>query len=243
MILALETATAACSVAVTRPDGTVLAETLAAAGPAHTRRLLADIHHALAMAGAALGDVELIVVGLGPGTFTGLRIGVATARALAQARGVALAGVPTLAALALALSEGDATGDAVVYVPLIDGKRREVFAAGYERSGHTAVGCLSQVRELTTLPADELGAFMAAWPAAVVGGDGADLYADQLPSAVRVCRTVRWPTAGMIARAWYAEVPGLVRSADEVLPIYGRAPDAVRWTEHRRAGAHQKADR
>ncbi len=106
MILAVETATTACSVALCDADGRVLAEVVALDGPAHTQRLLPGVHDVLVQAGAEWADVDIVAVGLGPGAFTGLRIGVATARALAQADGrVRLAGVPTTAALALALAE------------------------------------------------------------------------------------------------------------------------------------------
>jgi tRNA threonylcarbamoyladenosine biosynthesis protein TsaB len=246
MILALETATSACSVAVATADGLVLAETVAAAGPAHTRRLLADTHHALSMAGADLADIDAVIVGLGPGTFTGLRIGIATARALAQATGAALRGVPTLATLALALAEGDAAAKARALVPLIDGKRGEVFAACYCRAAGYAARTppdafagplLEVVRDLSVLPAAELQDFLASWPSAVVGGDGAHLYAAELPASAHLARAVVWPTAGMTVRAWHVGVPGIVLAADDVLPLYGRAPDAVRWTERARRTA------
>ena len=88
---------------------------------------------ALAEAGVGWADVGTVAVGLGPGAFTGLRIGIATARALAQADGAAgLAGVPTLAALALALASAPEAVPVARLVPLVDGRRREVFAAVFE---------------------------------------------------------------------------------------------------------------
>jgi tRNA threonylcarbamoyladenosine biosynthesis protein TsaB len=238
VILALETATAACSVAVAGADGRLLAEVSAPAGPAHTQRLLADIHHVLGMAGATAADVRTVVVGLGPGTFTGLRIGVATARALAQAVGARLVGVPTLAGLALALAEGDAAAKSATLVALIDGKRTEVFAACYRRAAGYAVHCASDesapslelVRGPVVVAAAELQSFLAPWPTAIVGGDGAHLYAAELPAGAHLARWVTAPSAAMILRAWQSCVPGLVGGADHVLPIYGRAPDAERWT-------------
>jgi tRNA threonylcarbamoyladenosine biosynthesis protein TsaB len=237
MIAGIETATAACSVAVAADDGHLLAEATSLAGPSHTQRLLADLQHALAMAGAGPADVSTVVVGLGPGTFTGLRIGIATARALAQALGARLVGVPTLASLALALAEGDAAAKSPVVVPLIDGKRGEVFAACYRRAAGYAVHCatdaaappLELVRGPVAVPAAELQSFLAPWPTAIVGGEGATLYAGELPSRAHVSRRVNAPTAAMAVRAWVACVPGLVDGADDVLPIYVRAPDAERW--------------
>ena len=195
MILALETATAACSVAVAGADGRLLAEVSAPTGPAHTQRLLADIHHVLGMTGAAAADVRTVVVGLGPGTFTGLRIGVATARALAQAVGARLVGVPTLAGLALALAEGDAAAKAAALVALIDGKRarglRRLLPAAPRGD---AVHCASDerrpglelIRGPVVVAAAELQAFLAPWPTAIVGGDGAHLYAAELPAGAHL---------------------------------------------------------
>jgi tRNA threonylcarbamoyladenosine biosynthesis protein TsaB len=76
-------------------------------------------------AGADWGDLDAIAVGVGPGTFTGLRIGIATARALATAAGLPLRRVSSLAALAAGI-------DALVRLPLIDARRGEVFGALYE---------------------------------------------------------------------------------------------------------------
>lgn len=248
MILAIETATAACSVAVADDEARLLAAVCASAGPAHTIRLLADIHHALGMARAAAADLRTVVVGLGPGTFTGLRIGVATARALAQALGARLVGVPTLASLAMALAEGDAAAGSSAFVPLLDGKRGEVFAACYcrpagqpsrkragrsasrDRAGHPDAPVLELVRGPVAVPAAQLRAFLAPWPHAIVGGDGAHLYAADLPADAHLATCLCSPTAVMALRAWEAAAAGVVQGADEVLPLYGRAPDAVRWT-------------
>ena len=106
MILALETATTACSAALCDADGAVVAERVSLEGPAHTQRLLPFVRQVFEEAAVEWADVDTIAVGLGPGAFTGLRIGIATARALAQADGrVRLSGIPTTAALALALRE------------------------------------------------------------------------------------------------------------------------------------------
>jgi len=196
------------------------------------------------MVGAGVDEVSAIVVGMGPGTFTGLRIGVATARALAQALDVRLEGVPTIAALALALADGDAAAKAVALVPLIDGRRGEVFAACYARaegysvhapSPHEPGRCLDVVRDTVVVEGARLQEFLSAWPTAIVGGDGALRYAGELPASAHLARGVASPSAGMVLRAWVCGVPGVVRNADAVLPIYARLPDAVRWTQGRGA--------
>ena len=223
MILALETATTACSTALCTADGTVVAERVSLHGPAHSQLLLPYVREILAEAGARWEDVGTVAVGLGPGAFTGLRIGIATARALAQADGAAaLAGVPTLAALALALADApEAPGRRLV--PLIDGRRREVFAAVFEAAPG---GGVRQTEGVAVVPADGLAEWLAAHGDVVTGGDGAVLYGELLPASARPATGVVAPTAAMVGRAVACGAPGLVRGPDAVLPLYGRTPDA-----------------
>src|SRR5918993_125454 len=99
------------------------------ADPAHARELMPAVASAMEMAGARWEDLEAIAVGVGPGTFTGLRIGIATARALATANELPLRRVSSLAALAAGIRENAA---AALALPLIDARRGEVFAALYD---------------------------------------------------------------------------------------------------------------
>ena len=225
MILALETSSATASAAVVDADGRPLGESRPAGGALQARRLLECVHEALTAAGVALDDLETVVCGLGPGTFTGLRIGVATARALAQAAGLPVAGVPSLEALAggLAASEAGARADCVV--PLIDGRRHEVFAAVYRRVS-TGPG-LELVVPLTVVAAEALPEFLERRPGAVAGGDGALLYAGRLPPVVVWERAVTAPSALMVARTFLAGSPARTLGFGDTLPIYGRQPDAV----------------
>jgi len=223
VILALETSSATASAAVVDASGTALGESRPAAGALQARLVLECVHEALTAAGVALHDVSTVVCGLGPGTFTGLRIGVATARALAQAAGLPVAGAPSLEALArgLAASESGARADYVV--PLIDGRRSEVFAAVYRR----VPPGLELVAPLTVVPVDALAGFLERWPGAVVGGDGALLHDDRLPPVVVCERAVAGPSALMAARTFLAGSSALTRGFAATLPIYGRAPDAT----------------
>ena len=230
MILAVETSSATASAAVVDPRGAPLGESRPAESAHQARRLLECVDEAFAAAGATMADVETVVCGLGPGTFTGVRIGVATARALAQAGDLQLAGVPSLEALARGLAGGEAGASASTFVPLIDGRRGEVFAAVYRRVGPAAAlghTRLEPLVGLTVVALDGLAAFLAPWPGALVGGDGALLHADRLPPGVVHERAVAAPDALMVARAFLAGSPAVTRGFAATLPIYGREPDAV----------------
>jgi tRNA threonylcarbamoyladenosine biosynthesis protein TsaB len=131
-LLGLDTSTSAASACVLTAEGQVF-EVAPPAGrlerpPAHASELMPAVAEAMERAGADWDDLDAIAVGVGPGTFTGLRIGIATARALATAAGLPLRRVSSLAALAAGI-------DAPVRLPLIDARRGEIFAALYDGGG------------------------------------------------------------------------------------------------------------
>ncbi len=132
-LLGLDTSTAGAAACVLRADGEVFEvapePAALARPPAHARELMPAVAEVMARAGLDWNDLEAIAVGVGPGSFTGLRIGVTTARALAGAAGLGLRPVSSLAALAAGIGAG-ASG--AVALPLIDAKRGEVFAAAYD---------------------------------------------------------------------------------------------------------------
>jgi tRNA threonylcarbamoyl adenosine modification protein YeaZ len=134
----MDTATADTVVAVLRADGGSLEGRVPpqSARPRHSSSLLATAVKEMAGCNVTWGDIERIAIGVGPGTFTGLRIGIATALGLARARDIPLVGVSTLRSLASAAvrdaprAPGAADADAVVAA--IDARRGEVFAAGWD---------------------------------------------------------------------------------------------------------------
>jgi tRNA threonylcarbamoyladenosine biosynthesis protein TsaB len=134
-ILGFDTATRATTVALELDLGGVLeARDDPAPGqrPRHATTLLPLADQLLERAGIAFGDLELIAVGVGPGTFTGLRIGIATARALAQALEIPVVGVSTLQSLALnARACRGGAGDVGAVAAVLDARRGEVFAAAW----------------------------------------------------------------------------------------------------------------
>ena len=128
-VLGLDTSTAATAACLLRSDGAWFelrpdADRLARP-PGHARELMPGLARVMEEGGLAWPELDAIAVGRGPGTFTGLRIGIATARALAQATSVPLRPVSSLAALA-------AGAEAPLVLPVIDARRGEVFAALYE---------------------------------------------------------------------------------------------------------------
>jgi tRNA threonylcarbamoyladenosine biosynthesis protein TsaB len=131
-ILGFDTATRATTVALADHEGTVIEardDPPRGERPRHALRLLPLCAELLERVGIGYQDLDRLAVGVGPGTFTGLRIGVATARALAQASAIPLVGISTLQSLALnALSDGPLQ-DVGAVAAVLDARRREAFAA------------------------------------------------------------------------------------------------------------------
>jgi tRNA threonylcarbamoyladenosine biosynthesis protein TsaB len=136
-VLGFDTATTATAVAVHDTENGATFERRddppAGSRPRHTARLLVLAAQALADADGDWAGVDRIAVGTGPGTFTGIRIGVATARALASARDTPIVGVSTLQALALGAAEVARERDCDP-LAVLDARRREVFVAGWSQA-------------------------------------------------------------------------------------------------------------
>jgi tRNA threonylcarbamoyladenosine biosynthesis protein TsaB len=133
-ILAFDTATRATAVALAGTGERVLEardDPPPGERPRHASRLLPLTAELLERAGIGFEDIDRLAVGVGPGTFTGLRIGVATARALAQAGRIPLVGVSTLHSLALNAVGSPAAARLDSVVAALDARRREVFAAAW----------------------------------------------------------------------------------------------------------------
>ena len=222
MILGIDTATAATAAAVWAPEGPACEardDPDAGARPAHATRLLALVEEARAGAGARWEDVRRIAVGLGPGGFTGLRHGIATARALAQARDLPLAGVSSLRALAAGAEEAAASRPVLA---VIDARRGEVFAAAW-RGGERLL------EPLAVAPAElaaRLGAGPLAAPLAV--GDGAVRFREQLERAGAAVPADRSPAHRVSAlQVCRLGAAGEAVERDGIVPDYRREPDAA----------------
>ena len=125
IVLAIESATARAGVALGTPDG-VVASAQVTRGPRHAEVLVPAVEWVCAQAGVELAGVDAIAVDVGPGLFTGLRVGIATANGLAQALGKPMVAVSSLDLLAHAYKHA---GPDIVSV--IDARRGEVYAARY----------------------------------------------------------------------------------------------------------------
>jgi tRNA threonylcarbamoyladenosine biosynthesis protein TsaB len=181
--------------------------------------LLALAAEALAAAGVSWADVTRLGVGVGPGTFTGLRIGVATARALAQGLGAEVVAVSTLEALALGAREAGAQGPVAA---VLDARRGEAFVAAWDAAGARVLEPSAwRPERLAELPANAPGSWLAV-------GDGAVRFRADLEAADVLVpdddAAQHRVMAGPLARL-AADGPTVDR--DGLVPEYVRPPDAT----------------
>jgi tRNA threonylcarbamoyladenosine biosynthesis protein TsaB len=187
LILAFDTSTEVCTVSLLAlgDDVRLVAARTAVAGRGHTRMLLGFCDEVLREAGAEPLDLGAIVVGTGPGTFTGVRIGIATARAMALSLGIPVVGVSTLAALAAAAADTADTGASAV-VPVVDARRGQLFAGVYGRgleNEGVGGGCWARTGDYFPVAPADLAAEVRARTlgAAVAVGDPRLLEGPALP--------------------------------------------------------------
>jgi tRNA threonylcarbamoyladenosine biosynthesis protein TsaB len=200
-MLGFDTATPSVTVAVC-DDARVLAESTSGDDRRQGEDLAPAIDQVLRAAGVTVADLETVVVGVGPGPFTGLRVGLVTARTLGAVLGVQVRGVCTLDVLALG---AEVTGPFRVAT---DARRKEVYWAGYDTD---ATGGLHRVTGPHVTRPSEVGG------EGPVVGPGAALYPDAFPDGRPPLR----PSAAVLCR-WMAEG----RPSGEPEPMYLRRPDA-----------------
>ena len=216
-VLGMDTSTAATAACVLRGDGEVFEheprpEALAAR-PAHAAELMPAVDRVVGEAGLGYGDLDAVAVGVGPGGFTGLRIGVATARAMATAAGIELRPVSSLAALAAGIEHD-------WRLALIDARRGERFAALYE-------GEDERWAEAAGAPDEVARRAVQGGLRPLAAGDGAVRFRDVLEAAgVRVAppgsraHVVR----GLAICRLALKAPSV--APETVVPRYLREPDA-----------------
>ncbi len=206
--------------------------------PRHSTALLGEVERAAEAVGG-WGAVGRIAVGLGPGSFVGIRIGIATARALATSTGLPVSGVCTLDAIGRALVEKlvsgglfppDAgqrrTGAPEAALAVLDARRGEAFAALYSASG-------DRLWEPFVAAPEELGKRIATLPSPPpAGGSGAVRFRQELASRGAFVPGDSDPVHRVAARHVCALAEAAAGGGEAPLqPIYLRLPDAQRWRE------------
>ncbi|KZS62042.1 tRNA (adenosine(37)-N6)-threonylcarbamoyltransferase complex dimerization subunit type 1 TsaB [Mycobacterium ostraviense] len=198
LVLAIDTATPAVTAGVVRLDGFVaVAQRVTVDARAHAERLTPNVLAALADAALSMSELDAVVVGCGPGPFTGLRVGMATAAAYGDALQIPVYGVCSLDAIG-----GHTTGDTLV---ITDARRREVYWARYRDGVRTAGPAVNG-------PAD-----VDPGPARAVAGSPEHAALLGLPR----CEPVYPTPVGLVraVREWSDNPPPL-------MPLYLRRPDA-----------------
>lgn len=211
-LLALDTAMAACSVAV-RDGARITAAEHRAMARGHAEALLPMVEAVMAAAGLAYADLDAIAVTRGPGTFTGLRIGLAAARGLALAAARPLIGLTTLEVLAATVPEG-ARGGSIMAA--IEARRGEVY-------GQIFSSALAPLCAPAALAAEALAALPWQAPVRVVGDAAPRLLALLGGSGVAVPGAGQ-PDARVVARL--AATRPLPAVGARLSPLYLRAPNA-----------------
>lgn len=233
-VLAVDTATLTGAAALLEGD-MLVAECRLNLALTHSERLLPAIDHVLAAAGWTLADVDGLAVALGPGSFTGLRIGVSTLKSLAFAARKPLVGVPTLDALAWTLPFA-----AHPVCPILDAKKGEVYTALYRTDG----GRLERLWDYRAIAPAALAAALAAeirGPVVFVG-DGVAPFAPLLHTVLGADARLAPPALRLPSAATVAELGhgALERgeSADPatLVPLYLRRSEAELGRERQRGG-------
>ena len=225
LILAFESSAKPASAALVK-DGQLLSQYMQCSALTHSRTLLPMAEDMLKNAELRLSDVDLIAVAHGPGSFTGIRIGVATVKGLAWAAEKPCVGVSTLEAMAW---HGLAVGGYIC--PVMDARRSQVYNALFKIEH----GRPSRMTEDRPIALDELSKEVTALNAPVfLVGDGAALCFEYFTAhgvpCVMAPDNLRWQDAWGVAMAAADKTPG---NADELLPVYLRLSQAERERQER----------
>lgn len=231
LILGIDTATSQVGCAVGGHEG-VIASAQAAKGRRHAENLAPQIQFVCRQAEVELSEIGVVAVDLGPGLFTGMRVGIATAKALAFALGVQMIGIPSLDLLAFPLRFSNR-----VIVTVIDARRGEVFYAfyrqvpgGVQRMSDHLVGRPDDVASQITAMGDEV----------LLVGDGAHRYIehfDHIPRVELAENSRSFPSARSLVQLAHAQaLREEFHQPSELAPIYLRKPDVdIGWTTRDRS--------
>ncbi len=227
-ILAADTSANVATVCVTE-DGRLLAERVVDYKKTHSQTLMLMIDGVLADCGSDISEIELFAVANGPGSFTGLRIGVSTLKGMAHAAKKPVVEVSTLEALAYNIYMSDC-----VICPIMDARRSQVYNGVYEWQG----GVLVALVEPRALAIEECVADVKGYGKRVIFlGDGVPVHKEYIKEALGdtalfappSCNSHRASSAAAIAY----ERQGSAKSCYEVTPVYLRKPQAERELEEK----------
>jgi tRNA threonylcarbamoyladenosine biosynthesis protein TsaB len=199
-------------------DGVLLAERAEREQRSHTASLPRLLERVLASAGLTIAEVDGIAVSIGPGSFTGLRVGLALAKGIALAGGATLVGVSTLEALA---QVADAPTGATIYAAL-DARKREVYAACFAATSEGPRRLTADVACAPGVLAERLA------PDSVMVGDAAEVYTDVFAGRCMVRPfATHHPRGGVVAQlGWERLLRGEAANAGALVPVYVRPPEA-----------------
>ena len=221
-ILAIDTASKSASAAVISGDR-VLAESILLTGETHSKTLMGLIGGVLQHSGTLIGDIDAYAVTTGPGSFTGLRIGISMVKGLASAGDKPVVGVSALDALALQASFSN-----YLICPMLDARRREVYFAGYrcDRNGDLE----KEMDDGVGLPENVISVIQE--PCLFIG-DGSEVYHDLITEKMRnpaffapqFSNTIRASAVGHLGNIKIIKGDD-VCSAETLEPVYLRKSDA-----------------
>lgn len=221
IVLALDTSTSMCCVGLVSDDA-ILAEKLLLTEFDHSVWLVKMIDSILRDSSINLGDVDAYGVGLGPGSFTGLRVGLATIKGLALSNPKPLAGIPTLDALAAAAPQ-----PGLQVCPLIDGKRGQVFTALYVQDGR---GSMERKTDFLSVEPPKIAEITGNRDTLFIG-DGLRTYGPSVKKLLEdralFSPPELWaPRASIIGRLAIERIKKKdTDRVEEIVPIYVRSPD------------------
>ncbi len=221
-ILALETSAGPASCAVVE-DGVVLASAYNNTALTHSQTLMPMVENMLTQAGVAFSDMDCLAVAAGPGSFTGVRIGVAAVKGLAFAHNKPCVGVSTLAAIA---HNAENIGFQGIACAAMDARCRQVYTACFNVEN----GAFERISEDEAISTDELKAKLLSFGKPILLlGDGAKLcyneFVNDVPLLYLAAEHIRFQTAiGVAAEATFGETV----TAEALQPTYLRLPQAER---------------
>ncbi|MCR4621460.1 MAG: tRNA (adenosine(37)-N6)-threonylcarbamoyltransferase complex dimerization subunit type 1 TsaB [Clostridiales bacterium] len=225
-ICALDTASLACSAALIT-DGKLRGERLANNGLTHSQTLMPMLEELLRSEGLRPKDIDVFAAVTGPGSFTGVRIGVCAAKGLCEGTGAKAAAVDALETLAWAVQyEG-------LIVPILDARRQQVYTAFFRKAG----GTLERLTEDMAVPLAQALAELPAGERALFTGDGLNVHEEAIRNTLKD-RALIAPSSQRVIRASAAgEIvlsrPESVVDAQELTPMYLRMSQAERERQER----------